>query len=463
MAILARSTPRNVWRPSQVIQTDPKIDFFSTEKILQIRKEHLLPSVVHYYQKPLHLRRASMQWVWDDAGNKYLDAFGAIVTISAGHNHPRIKDRLKAWMDEDHPQHSTVFYLTSPIAELAEKLTSLSPPYLNRVFFTNSGSEANELALLLAREHTQRQAVIALRHAYHGGTSGTLALCGQSAWKWGRTPQTDVFHAAQPNCYRCPYGATPESCALECAEDVEEIIRTSTCGEIAAFFIEPIQGVGGFIVPPKAYFPRVSEIVKKYGGLFIADEVQTGVGRTGEHWYGILHHTLEPDLITLAKGFGNGASIGAVMSRNEIAESMRGKTHFNTYAGNPWASLQALETLTILEEENTLQKATHLGKIILEGLREFQKSSKIVGEVRGQGLLIGVELVKDKKSKAYGTEETLAVMEETRNRGLLIGKGGFYGNVIRITPPLCITEDDAQSLIKILCESIQTVEKRITH
>lgn len=434
----------------------------STEKILQIRKEHLLPSVVHYYKNPLHLARASMQWVWDAEGKKYLDAFGGIVTISAGHNHPRIKARLKAWMDEDRPQHSTIFYLTSPVAELAEKITSIAPPHLSHTFFTNSGSEANELALLLARQHTKRHAVIALRHAYHGGTSGTLSLCGQSTWKWGNSLQTGIFHAAQPNCYRCPFGATPENCSLECAEDVEETIKTSTSGEIAAFFVEPIQGVGGFIVPPKGYFPRVFEIVKKYGGLFISDEVQTGVGRTGRYWFGILHHGINPDLMTLAKGFGNGASIGAILCRDEISESMRGKTHFNTFAGNPWASLQALETLNLLEEENSLEKSTRLGELILTGLKEFQKTSSIVGNVRGQGLLIGVELVKDKKTKAYGTEETLAVLEETRARGLLVGKGGYYGNVIRITPPLCILKEDAETIVRIVCESIQAVERR-TH
>lgn len=433
----------------------------STDQILNIRKEHMLPSATHYYKKPLHVKKASMQHVWDVEGKQYLDAFGGIVTISAGHNHPRIKSRMKAWLDEDRPQHTTIFYLSEPVAELAAKITGLAPKELKRAFFTNSGSEANEMAILLARQYTKRYEIIALKHAYHGGTTGTMSLVAQHTWKWGGPGLPGITHAAQPNCYRCPWGAKPDSCALECANDVEETIKTCTTGEIAGMIIEPIQGVGGFVMPPKEYFPRVYEIVKKYGGIYISDEVQAGVGRTGEHWFGVLHNGITPDMITMAKGFGNGASIGGLLTKTEIGESMRGKIHFNTYSGNPWATMQAAETLSILEEDNILAKATKLGKIITDGLKEFQKTSKTVGDVRGRGLLIGVELVKDKQSKAYGTEETMEVMEEARNRGLLIGKGGLYGNVIRITPPLCITESDAHEIVRILGESITAAEKKM--
>jgi 4-aminobutyrate aminotransferase-like enzyme len=433
----------------------------STDEILSIRKEKMFPSVVHSYRKPLHIRKASMQWIWDVEGKKYLDSFGGIVTISAGHNHPRIKKRLQAWMDEDRPQHTTVFYLSEPMAELAARLTGLTPEGLKKAFFTNSGSESNELAILLSRQYTKRHEIIALKHAYHGGTTGTLSLVGQSTWKWGGPSIPGVVHAAQPNCYRCPWGARPDTCALECAQDLEQTIQTTTSGEIAAAIIEPIQGVGGFIIPPKEYFPRVQAIIKNYGGIYISDEVQTGVGRTGQYWFGILHNQVVPDMMTFAKGFGNGASIGGIVTRDEIAASMKGKIHFNTYAGNPWATLQAAETLAILEEEKVLTQATHLGAIILEGLREIQKDSKIIGDVRGRGLLIGVELVKDRQSKAYGTEETLEVLEEARERGLILGKGGLYGNVIRITPPLCINEDDAYLILKIFQESILATEQKM--
>ena len=433
----------------------------TTEEILKIRKENMLPSVTHYYRKPLHMAKASMQWVWDVEGKKYLDALGGIVTISAGHNHPRIKQRMKAWLDEDKPQHTTIFYLSEPIAELAAKLTGLTPASLKRAFFTNSGSEANELAILLARQYTKRYEIVALKHAYHGGTTGTMSLIGQHTWRWGGPGLTGVVHAAQPNCYRCPWGAKPESCALECAQDVEETIKTTTSGEIAGMIAESIQGVGGFIVPPKEYFPRVHEIVKKYGGIYISDEVQGGAGRTGKYWFGVLHNGITPDMMTMAKGFGNGATIGGLVTTDAIAESMRGKIHFNTYAGNPWATIQAAETLSILEEENVLEKNTKLGNLIMDGLKEIQKTSKILGDVRGRGLMIGLELVKDKQTKAYAPEETVELMEQARDRGLLVGKGGLYGNVVRLTPPMCITESDAGEIVRILGESIHATEKKM--
>lgn len=433
----------------------------TTDQILKIRQEKMLPSVVHSYRKPLHVKKTSMQWVWDHEGKQYLDAFGAIVTISAGHNHPRIKNRLRAWMDEDRPQHTTVFYLSEPVAELAARLTGMTPEGLKRAFFTNSGSEANEMAILLSRQYTKRHEIVALKHCYHGGTAGTLSLVGQHTWKWGGPSIPGVVHAAQPNCYRCPWGANPGNCGLECANDVEETIKTCTSGEIAGAIIEPIQGVGGFVVPPAEYFPRVYEIVKKYGGIYISDEVQAGVGRTGKHWFGVLHNGITPDMMTMAKGFGNGASIGAIVTRDEIAESMRGKIHFNTYAGNPWATLQAAETLAILEEENILEKCDTIGKSMMEGLKSLQKNSKIIGDVRGKGMLIGVELVKDLKAKTYGTEETLEVLEQARDRGLLIGKGGLYGNVIRITPPMCITQADADQIVKTVGEAIFATEQKL--
>jgi 4-aminobutyrate aminotransferase-like enzyme len=436
----------------------PNIRPQTTEEIMAIRQKHMLPSVGHYFKKPLHMTKASMQFVWDAEGKKYLDAFGGIVTVGAGHNHPRIKARLKAWMEEDEPQHTTVFYLSSPVAELAAKVAGIAPEGLTKTFFTNSGSEANELAILLARQYTKRFEIIALKHAYHGGTTGTISLVGQHTWRWGGPGLPGISHAAQPNCYRCPWGAKPDTCALECAADVEETIKTTTSGQIAGLIAEPIQGVGGFVVPPKEYFPRVKEIVKKYGGIYISDEVQAGAGRTGKHWFGVLHNDITPDLITMAKSLGNGASIGGLITSEAIAESMRGKVHFNTFGGNPWATLQAAETLSILEDENILVKADTLGNQIMGELKEFQKTSRIVGDVRGRGLLIGIELVKDKKTKEYATEETLAVMEEARNRGLLIGKGGLYGNVIRITPPMCIGAEDAREIVRIVCESIRAVE-----
>lgn len=433
----------------------------TTDEILEVRHNTFLSSSAHAFRKPLHVVKASMQWIWDKEGKRYLDAFGCIVVISVGHNHPRVKARLRAWMDGDGPQHTSVLYLCEPVADLARLLTSMTPTGLSRVFFTNSGSESNEMAILLARQHTKRFEIVALGHAYHGGTTGTLSLAGQGRWKWGGPGLSGIVHAGQPNCYRCPWGAKPCACALECADNIEETIRTSTSGAIAGIIVEPIQGAGGFIVPPDEYFRRAHAIAKKYGGVFISDEVQTGMGRTGQHWFGILHSGVVPDMITMAKGLGNGASIGAIVMTDAISESIDGKAHFSTFSGNPWTTLQAAETLRILEDEGVRAKATELGGIIREGLMEIQDTSRIVGDVRGRGLLIGVELVKDKKTKAYAPEEALDVMEQAKDRGVLIGKGGLHGNVLRVTPPMCITADDAASIVGVLRESIKATEKKM--
>lgn len=432
-----------------------------TKDLLQARKNLLLPSVTHYYREPLQIVRAQGLYVWDDTGRRYLDAFGGVVTVSVGHNHPKINERLKRYIDSEAPQHTTTLYLTQPVTDLAARLTHLAPAELKRAFFTNSGSEANEMAILLARQYTKRFEVVALKHAYHGGTSGTLSLVGQHTWKWGGPGLSGISHAAQPDCYRCPFGAKPSSCGFECADDVEKTIQTTTSGEIAAFIAEPIQGVAGFVTPPAEYFARVHAIVKRYGGLYISDEVQTGVGRTGKYWFGILHSGVVPDLLTMAKGLGNGAPIAGGLVREEIAQSLQGKIQFSTFAGNPWSSLQADETLRILEEDECiLEKADTLGNRLIEGLRARLENNPIVGDIRGRGLMVGIELVQDRKSKAHGIEEMKDAMEETRARGILIGKGGLFGNVIRIAPPMCIQESEIDTLITLVSEALDAVASK---
>ncbi|MBI3542752.1 MAG: aminotransferase class III-fold pyridoxal phosphate-dependent enzyme [Deltaproteobacteria bacterium] len=215
------------------------------------------------------------------------------------------------------------------------------------------------------------------------------------------------------------------------------------------------------MTPPKEYFPRIHAIVKKYGGIYISDEVQTGVGRTGNHWFGILHNGVVPDMMTMAKGFGNGATIGGIVTNDAIADSMKGKIHFNTYAGNPWATMQAAETLSILEDENILEKNARQGEMLMGGIKEFAKKSKTIGDVRGRGMMVGVEFVKDKTTKAYGTEETMEVLEEARDRGLLIGKGALHGNVVRITPPMCVSDEDVQNIVKLFSEAVLAMEKKM--
>jgi alanine-glyoxylate transaminase/(R)-3-amino-2-methylpropionate-pyruvate transaminase len=428
------------------------------DQLVKARQEHLLPSVTHYYEEPLQIVRARGCEVWDEDGIRYLDAFGGVVTISVGHNHPAIKKRLLDYITEDRPQHTTTLYITEPLSQLAERLTGIAPDTLKRAFFTSSGSEANEMAILLARQYTKRTEIIALKHSYHGGTSGAMSLVGQHTWKWGGPGLAGISHAAQPDCYRCPFGATPGSCNFECADDVEKTIQTTTSGEIAAFIAEPIQGVAGFVTPPPEYFSRVHAIVRNYGGLYISDEVQTGVGRTGRHWFGIQHSGVTPDILTLAKGLGNGAPIAGGLVREEIAASLSGKIQFSTFGGNPWCALQADETLRILEEDlQVLERAELLGARLIEGLRERLRDNPIVGDIRGRGLMVGVELVQDRKTKAHGTAEMKFAMELTRKQGLLIGKGGLQGNVIRLSPPMCVTEVEIDEIIAKLGESLDSV------
>lgn len=425
---------------------------FSKSQIKSLRDKHFLPTAKAYYEDPLYPVKAKGCEVWDADGKRYLDAIGGILCISVGHNHPKIKKAMTELLEQDHIQHTSILYYSEFLPRVLEALVAEAPAGVNRGFMVNSGSEANELAIMAARQHTGRQTVVALRHAYHGGTGVPLALCGHSTWRFRAAPNVGVVHAQAPDCYRCPYNKNKNSCGGYCAKDVEESIRTVTDGQIAAFIAEPIMGVGGFIDPPKEYHQKVYAIVKKYGGLYISDEVQTGMGRAGEKFFGIVEQGVEADIITMAKGLGNGAPVGATLMRDEIAQSLNGKLHFNTFGGDPYQSLQALLTIQIIKDENLITNARERGKFLLKSFREIQTQVNCLGDVRGRGLMIGLELVKDKSTKEPDAAAALKVMELTKNRGLLIGKGGLNGNVLRIAPPLSITQDQSRELFDIMQE-----------
>lgn len=429
------------------------------EEILDKRLRHVFPTKVAYYKDPLHLVRASGSYVWDDEGRKFLDAIGGIVSISVGHNHPRIKEKLVSMIAEDAIQHTTYLYLSTPMVELAQKLSQEAPEELTQCYFTNSGSEANEMAIMTARAHTGEQMVIALRHGYHGGTSVPLALCGHSSWKYPAQPQSSVTHAKAPYCYRCPYDKKPDSCALECAQDVKEVIETTTHGGVAGIIIEPILGVGGFIDAPLEYHKRVYDIVKSFGGLYISDEVQTGVGRTGKSFFAIEDSGVVPDMITMAKGLGNGAPLGALIAKASVAASLKGKLHFNTFGGDPYQSMQAAEVIDIIREENLINNAYGMGKYLKDGLFQIQSDFPIIGDVRGRGLMIGLELVKDPKTKEAAVAETAYLMEVAKEEGVLIGKGGLLGNVIRLAPSLAMSLSEADELLLAMRNSFLKVQK----
>ena len=425
------------------------------DELLELRKTFLYPTKVPYYKEPIHLVKAKGSRVWDDANKEYLDVIGGIVSISVGHNHPRIVAKAKKMLEDNAIQHTTFLYLSGYMEELAEKLADVAPGDLGKCYFTNSGSEANEMAVLTARVATGEQFVVALRHGYHGGTHVPLALCGHSNWKFRAQPQASVVHAVEPYCYRCPFGKIKGQCHIECAEDIENVIETTTHGKIAAFIAEPVMGVGGFIDPPVEYHKRAYEIVKNFGGKYISDEVQTGVGRTGKYFFAIKEAGIVPDIISMAKGFGSGAPIGAIIAKKECADAMAGKLHFNTFGGDPYQAMQAAEVIDIVKDENLIENARKQGEFLKNGMLDLQKDFPIIGDVRGRGLMIGLELVKDRKTREPAAQETARLMDLAKDNGLLIGKGSLRGNVIRITPSLNITKADGEELLKKLRMSFE--------
>lgn len=410
------------------------------QEILLAQQEYLFPAVFHYFSEPLVVRRARNQFVYDDDDREYLDFFGGIVTISVGHCNERVNSAVREQIDR--LEHVSTVFATEPQLKLAKTIASLTPGgELTKSFFTNSGTEANDTAILAARCYTGSSEVIALRHSYHGRSSLGMALSGHGNWKLGGALEPGVVHAHNAYCYRCPFGLTYPDCGVKCAQDVEEMIRTSTSGKIAAVIAEPIQGVGGFITPPSEYFRIVAGIVRNHGGLYISDEVQTGWGRTGGKWFGIEHSGVVPDIITAAKGLGNGMPIGVTVARPEVANAMKGLS-ISTFGGNPVTTTAAKGVIDFIREENLLQNASTTGAYLRGKLVELQAKHPAIGDVRGMGLLQAIELVDDRKTKAPAAQLTGRVLEAARSNGLLIGKGGLYGNVIRISPPMNISPAD---------------------
>jgi 4-aminobutyrate aminotransferase len=425
------------------------------DEILKKHKQYLFPSITTYYGDPLVTDHASMQYLWDVEGNKYLDFFGGIVTISVGHSNPRVTSKIKSQIDK--LQHASTVFPNEAVVALAEKIAQITPGEISSSFFSNSGTEANETAVQIARMFTGHYEVVALRHGYSGRSQMAQSLTGHGTWRKSLPVAAPGFvHALNPYCYRCPLGKTYPSCEVACARDVEAVIQTTTSGQIAAFLAEPIQGVGGFITPPKEYFKIVFKIVKDYGGLFIADEVQTGWGRTGKRWFGIEQWEVTPDIITSAKGLANGVPVGLTATRPEIAASFKG-LQISTFGGNPVTSVAAKATIDLIEEDRLMDNAATVGAYYRTGLESLQERHDLIGDVRGMGLLQAMELVKDRGTKEPAPEATNQFMEECRKRGLLVGKGGLYGNVIRTSPPLNIAKSDVDQAIKIMDESLVAI------
>jgi len=414
---------------------------------------YLWDAVIRYYETPLPLARGRGQYLYDHDGREYLDFFGGILTVSVGHCHPTV---TKAIQDQAATLvHTSTLFPTAPIVDLAEKIASLTPGDLTKSFFTNSGTEADETAVMLARAATGNQAVIALRHAYAGRSMMATTLTAHAPWR-SQEWVAGIKHALAPYCYRCPLNLEPSSCGAACARDIEELIRTTTSGSVAAFIAEPILGVGGFITPPPEYFEIAVEIVRRYGGLFIADEVQTGWGRTGGKWWGIEQYGVVPDMMTMAKGVANGMPMGVTTTTPELASAWKGLT-ISTFGGNPVVCRAASATIQVIEEEGLLENASLMGARLRAGLDALKERHTLIGDVRGMGLMQGVELVTDRDTKEPAAAATNRLMEETRRRGVLIGKGGLYGNTLRIAPCLNIGAADIDAFLAVLDESLAAV------
>lgn len=460
--------------------TMPPYDFkpepytgISYDDAIKVRKDNLSPALFTFYKKPLMIHQGSMQWLYDTEGKRYLDLFGGIVTVSVGHCHPKVneaamKQMKKLW-------HTTNIYMHPNIHEYGRKLAEKMPGNLKVIYFTNSGSEANDLAVLMARMHTGVFDIVSLRNAYHGASPYLMGLTALNTWRYNCPTGFGIQQTMNPDPFRGPWGGkncrdSPSQTIRDCdcaagkckagdmyVEQLEDVLRFSMPkGRCGAFFAESIQGVGGTVQFPKNFLKRAFEKVRALGGVCISDEVQTGFGRTGTHYWGFEGHDVIPDIVCMAKGIGNGYPMAAVITTPEIAASMGKALHFNTFGGNPVASAVGSAVMDVIEEENIQQNAHVLGTYFIEELAKLRDQFDIVGDVRGKGLMIGVEMVKDKASREPLAADKMAdIWEDVKDDGVLFGKGGLYGNVYRIKPPMCITKEDVDFTISVFRDALQ--------
>jgi alanine-glyoxylate transaminase/(R)-3-amino-2-methylpropionate-pyruvate transaminase len=427
----------------------------SADEVLRLRKQFLNPGIFLYYKKPIMLVEGRMQYVWDETGRRYLDALGGIVTVSVGHCHPDVVEAARR--QNEMLQHSTTIYLQPNVVEYAQKLAEKMPGDLKVCYFVNSGSEANDLALLMARAYTGNYDVIALRNAYHGGNALTMGLTGHRTWKFNVPHSFGVHHAIAPDPYRGLWGRDDADAGTKYAADVKNLIDYGTSGQVAAFIAESIQGVGGCVVFPDGYLKNAYEHVRAAGGVCIADEVQTGFGRTGTNYWGFQLQDVIPDIVTMAKGIGNGCPLAAVVTTPKIAATLAARTHFNTFGGNPVVSAIGKAVLEVIDREKLQQNSLSIGRHLIAGLEETKQKHNLIGDVRGKGLMLGIELVKDRASKEPAKEECAQVVELCKEMGLLLGKGGLWGQTIRFSPPMCLHKQDADFLLDVLDQAFERI------
>ncbi len=403
--------------------------------------KHVMP-VVAQGVEPVVVASAKGRTVVDENGKSYLDCFSGISVVNAGHNHPKILAAAREQMEKLVHCCSYVYHVPV-VGTLAEALSRVAPNGLTKSFFSNSGAEAIEGAMRLAKQATGRRELVALGFSFHGRTIGTLSVTGNQARKKNNGPYlSGVAFGPAPYCYRCPLGLKYPECDVACAHALKDVVRQQTSGDVAAFLAEPVLGEGGIVAPPSEYFTIAARIFHESGALFIVDEVQTGFGRTGK-MFGIDHAPeSKPDIVAMAKGIAGGFPLGAFMAKEPVSEAMKPGDHLSTFGGNPIACAAALANLEVLREENLVENSARRGDEVLRRLKRLEESSSRVGEVRGRGLMIGLELVKDRKSKEPAPDDAKAARAALREQGILVGVGGPFGNVVRFQPPLSITAEE---------------------
>lgn len=426
--------------------------YWGPEEIVKKKKEYIIPCLYHFYEEPVQMVKGERQYLYDSTGKKYLDFYAGVSVINAGHCHPEITERICQQVKT--LQHVCNIYLTQPMLELAEKLAEITPGRIKKSFFCNSGTEANEGAVLLAKIATGRSELLALQDGLYGRTYLTMSLTGLRFWRTDPNPAGGISFVPNAYCYRCPLNLSYPACDIACAEEVRQVIETSTSGEVAALIIEPIQGNAGIVTPPPEYFPHLKEILQEYGTLLIVDEVQSGFGRTGK-WFAIENWDVEPDIMTMAKALGNGVPIGVFSSLPEIADHYT-RPGASTLGGNPVSMTAGLATLDVIEKEGLVRNAATLGDYLREKLLELKDKHPLIGDVRGIGLMQGAELVKNGKEPAF--EEVDRILEIMKNKGIIIGKNGRMRNVLAFQPPLVINKDNVDEMISNLDMALTEVE-----
>jgi 4-aminobutyrate aminotransferase len=408
---------------------------------LLARHKEVLPSwMALYYQEPIAIVDGEGRRVTDAEGNTYLDFFGGILTTMSGYRVPEVVKAIKE--QADRMLHTSTLYLIESQIELAEKIAELSGIPDAKVFFTNSGTEANDTALMLATQYRKSNQVLALRGSYHGKSHSAVAITGQKSWSATSFSPFSVTYVHGGYKLRSPFRHLPDDeYTAACVDDLRDLLDIATAGDVAAMIAEPIQGVGGFITPPDGFLGAMKEVLDEHGVLFISDEVQTGWGRTGEHFWGYQSHGITPDLLTFAKGLGNGLAMAGVVAPAVIMDCLRANS-ISTFGGNPLATAGALANLNYLLDNDLQTNAHKVGNQLKDGLHHLADDVPEIAEVRGRGLMIGVEFAKRDGTPDPGL--TAGVMEAAKAEGLLIGKGGLHGNTLRIAPPLSVTEEEAE-------------------